>query len=174
MMQSESARMTSGAEAAFRVSYPNSTPRRVKIIALDERSRALFDTISRKTWRAAIFFSSIGLQQNTSGLAAEGGETMRAWLLNLSGQMTALVDELAQADLVVMVTHAGNRAELASLIGEACMERTIMTTGVIIQDAAQSDETAEITLKAMRPYASMLVVTTGEDYVETMLGALQA
>ena len=37
-MESESARMSSAAEARFRVDYPNSKPRAVKVVALDAAS----------------------------------------------------------------------------------------------------------------------------------------
>jgi hypothetical protein len=37
-MQSESARMSSAAEARFRIDAPNSKPRAVKVIALDRPS----------------------------------------------------------------------------------------------------------------------------------------
>ena len=36
-MDSESARMSSAAEARFRVDYPNSKPRVVKVVALEQR-----------------------------------------------------------------------------------------------------------------------------------------
>ncbi len=40
-MLSESARMASAQEARFRVNYPNSEPRTIKVVALDEASRDL-------------------------------------------------------------------------------------------------------------------------------------
>jgi len=39
-MDSESARMSSAAEARFRIDYPNSKPRAVKVVALDRGERA--------------------------------------------------------------------------------------------------------------------------------------
>ena len=38
IMDSESARMSSAAEARFRIDYPNSKPRVVKVVALDAAS----------------------------------------------------------------------------------------------------------------------------------------
>ena len=46
-MLSESARMTTAQEARFRVNYPNSVPRTIKVVALDEPSKALVDEVSR-------------------------------------------------------------------------------------------------------------------------------
>jgi hypothetical protein len=40
-MQSESARMSSAAEAKFRIDRPNSQPRAVKVIALDTQSERI-------------------------------------------------------------------------------------------------------------------------------------
>ena len=39
-MQTESARMTTAEEARYRINYPNSSPRAVKVVALDPPSEA--------------------------------------------------------------------------------------------------------------------------------------
>jgi len=46
-MDSESARMSSAAEARFRIDYPNSKPRAVKVVALDAASEQVI-----KRWRS--------------------------------------------------------------------------------------------------------------------------
>ena len=73
-----------------------------------------------------------------------------------------------------MVATAGENAEAASIIGEACSVRRIMTTGLILADSSTQDEVLSRSLSHMRPWALMLVVASGEEYIEDMLTALRA
>lgn len=99
---------------------------------------------------------------------------MQAWLGDLAGRTKALVDEVASADLVVTVSSAGSSARPAAVIGEACAARKVMTMALIIAGEQRSNEELSKTLAALRPYASMLVVANGDEYVEEMLSALRA
>ncbi len=214
-MDSESARMSSAAEARFRIDYPNSQPRAVKVVALDEASERVVKRVAQASWQRATFFTSIrvdgaptradepgsgresgsgrgssahvrassnSLSARTTELprwplaSAAGGEgwSMQAWLGDLAGHTKALVEEVASADLVVMVSSAGTRAQTAAVIGEACAARKVMTMALIIGSERRSDEELSQTLAALRPYASMLVIANGDEYIEEMLSALRA
>jgi hypothetical protein len=170
-MDSESARMSSAAEARFRVDYPNSKPRVVKVVALDTPSEQVVKRVAQRTWQRATFFTSIKFES-----APRGGDSwsMQAWLGDLAGRAKALVEEVAGADLVVMVSTAGSSAQAAAVIGEACAARKVMTMALIIGSEQQSDEALSKTLATLRPYASMLVVANGDEYIEEMLSALRA
>ena len=200
-MDSESARMSSAAEARFRVDYPNSRPRVVKVIALDEASERVVKRVAQAPWQRASFFTSIRFDGapthadepgsgRVSGLrtmelprwplaplasaAGDEGWSMQAWLGDLAGRTKALVDEVAAADLVVMVSNAGTSAQAAAVIGEACAVRKVMTTALIIGSEERSNEELSKTLAALRPYASMLVIANGDEYIDEMLAALRA
>jgi hypothetical protein len=99
---------------------------------------------------------------------------MQAWLGDLAGRTKALVEEVAGADLVVMVSTAGSSADAAAVIGEACAARKVMTMALIIGSEQQSDDALSKTLATLRPYASMLVIANGDEYIEEMLSALRA
>jgi hypothetical protein len=75
---------------------------------------------------------------------------------------------------VVMVAAAGGSPPTASVIGEACALNRVMTTALIVDAHEKSDAALARTLSCLRPYASMLVVADGEDYIEAMLEALRA
>ncbi len=60
------------------------------------------------------------------------------------------------------------------MIGEACAVRKVMTTALIIGSERSSDEELSRTLAALRPYASMLVIASNDDYIDAMLAALRA
>ena len=134
-MDSESARMSSAAEARYRIDYPNSKPRVIKVVALDAASEHVVKRVAERQWQRATFFTSIKFDGpptradepgsgRASGMrtmelprwplaSAAGGEgwSMQAWLSDLAGRTKALVDEVASADLVVMVSSAGTSAQ---------------------------------------------------------------
>jgi hypothetical protein len=170
-MQSESARMTTAEEARFRVNYPNSKPRAVKVIALDPPSEEVVKRLAQGDWQRASFFTALKFDG-----APRGGDgwTMQAWLSDLAGRTKDLIDEVASADLVVMVASAGTRAEPAAVIAEACGVRKVMTTALIIDSESKSNEQLSRTLASLRPYASMLVIAHNDEYIEAMLSALRA
>jgi hypothetical protein len=170
-MQSESARMTTAEEARFRVDYPNSKPRAVKVIALDGPSERVVKRLAECPWQRASFFTALKFDG-----APRGGEgwSMQAWLSDLAGRTKDLVDEVASADLVVMVATAGTQAEAAAVIAEACGVRKVMTTALIIDGDSKSNEQLSRTLASLRPYASMLVIAHNDDYIDAMLAALRA
>ena len=168
-MQSESARMSSAAEARFRIDAPNSQPRAVKVIALDTPSERVVKTLAQRQWSRATFFTA-----SAFGSAPKAGESFAGWLSDIAGRTKNLVEEIDSADLVVMVAAAGESAGAASIIGEACSLKRVMTTGLILGGADKSDEALGKTLSQLRPWALMLVVASAEEYVEDMLRALRA
>ena len=169
MAQSESARATSAAEARYRIGEPNSQPRKVKVIALDAASERVVERIAQGAWASATFFTSL------TGDAPSGRNwSIKAWLGDVAGRAMDVVEEIAGADLVVMVAAAGGSPQAASVIGEACALNHVMTTALIVDARGQSDAALSRTLASLRPYAAMLVVADGEDYIEAMLRALRA
>jgi len=170
-MQSESARMTTADEARFRIDYPNSKPRAIKVIALDEPSAGVVKRLAQGSWQQATFLTALKFDG-----APRGGQgwSMQAWLSDLAGRTKDLVDEVASADLVVMVASAGTGADAAAVIAEACAVRKVMTTALIIDSKSKSDDELAKTLASLRPYASMLVIAHDDEYIETMLAALRA
>jgi hypothetical protein len=170
-MVSESARMTTAHEARFRVNYPNSVPRTIKVVALDEESKPLIDEVSRLPWNRASFFTSMSFEGATP--RAEQS-SIKAWLNDIAGHTRDLIAEIDEADFVVMVAGAGEDAQGASIIGEACLSRNVTTIGLIVQSAETRDEDLSRTLGHMRPFAKMLVIASGREYIEVMLTALRA
>jgi hypothetical protein len=169
-MLSESARMSSGAEARFRINAPNSKPRHVKVIALDRPSEAVVKHLAALRWNNASFFTASAFAGEPPG----PGFSMQGWLSDLAGRTKDLIDEVAGADLVVMVATAGENAQAATLIGEACSLKRINTTGLILGGSSATDEMLSKTLSRLRPWSLMLVIASGEDYIEDMLIALRA
>ena len=149
-MISESARMTSAAQARFRVDRPNSRPRAIAIIALDRPSEEVVMELARGSWNRARFYPRHDL------IAAQ------------------LAEALDGTDLVVMVATAGEDAADAARIGEACSARRVPTTGLVLGATGDADEALSKTLAQLRPWMLMLVIANSSEYVEDMLRALRA
>jgi hypothetical protein len=168
-MQSESARMSSAAEARYRIDAPNSRPRAIKVIALDKPSERIVKDLAERTWNRAAFFVAPAF-----GEAPRQGESFAGWLGDLAGRTTNLVDEVNGADLVVMVATAGQDVPAASIIGEACSLKRVATTALVIGGPAVPDAALSKTLTQLRPWSLMLVIASAEDYIGDMLTALRA
>ena len=168
-MQSESARAATAAEARFRINHPNSRPRAIKVIALDRESEAVIKRLSRSGWTNASFLIAL-----PSDPPRHEPFSMRGWLSDLAGEALNLAEEIDGADLVVMIATAGSNTEAASIIGEACSLKRVMTTGLILAEPSVSDAALSRSLSQLRPWALMLVVASGEEYIADMLTALRA
>jgi len=159
-MPSESARMSSAAEARYRVQAPNSKPRSIIVIALDASSEAILRRLAKSSWRHARFLTATA--------------TVDGWLSDFAGGRRDLMDEVDTADLVVVVATPGGHAQAASIVGEACSLRRVMTTALVVGAKSASDEAVSKTLAQVRPWSLMLVIANPDDYIDDMLVALQA
>lgn len=171
-MLSESARMTTAKEAAYRVPYANSKPRAAKIIALDKTSAEIVDEVSKLPWNGARFFTSLSFAAETEpGGTSEG---MKAWLGDLAGRTMDLYTAVEDLDFVVVITSAGTDARSVTVIGDACNAHNKSLIGLIVPQPGASEAEVNVSLDHLRPHTRMLVVASGSDYVEAMLSALRA
>ncbi len=172
-MLSESARMTTAHEASFRIQYPNSKPRSVKIIALDRESARIVHDIARQTWHGATFFTSLSFSADGSPGDSQG-TTLHAWLGDLAGRALELAGEVATADFVVVIASAGSDAQSVTVIADACALHSKSLVALVVPRADSTDADVARSLNHLRPYAKMLVVAADADYVTAMLTALRA
>ena len=164
-MLSECARATTAEEARFRVAYPNSVPRKIKIIALDKSAERVVRRLARCEWNAATFLTMVRKDQSP---------TVADWLRDLAGATLSLLDQVSTADAVVTVSTAGESAEDAAIIAEVCHARRIMLTALVMDPTSLAEPALLRTVTPLRACASMLVIAKGEEYVEAMLTALRA
>ena len=165
-MLSESARMSSAAEARFRVQAPNSKPRTIKVIALDAASDAIMQRLAATSWEHTNFF------RMSAGNG--GGASPAGMLTDITGQSASIQGEVNNADLVIMLASPGGRAQGAALVGQACSLRRVMTTTLIVGNSGASDEALSQTLVQVRPWSLMLVIARTDDYIADMMTALRA
>src|SRR5439155_19166323 len=152
-MRTESARMTSAAEARFRVQAPNSLPRTIKVIALDAAAEEVVKTLATGGWRHATFFT------------APSDDALH----DLAGATRSLRGEVETADLVVLVAGAGGHAYAASTVGQACSDRRVTTTALLVGGASATARDVSKTLAQLRPWSLMVVIAENDDYIGDMM-----
>jgi hypothetical protein len=146
-MLSESARMSSAAEARFRIRSPASTRRAVRVLALDGPSDRGVARLRACPASGVVALESAALRDGDGGL----------------------LEAVSTADLVVMIATAGHDASAAAAIGEACSRDRVMTTTVVIRPSSASDDALSRTLAQVRPWSLMVVIASDDLYVDDIL-----
>lgn len=160
------AKATTAAEASFRINAPRFTSRASRIVAVDEGAVGIVRRIADELWTGDAHFLVFDAPVSSDGLDEP---RVDATLHSVNGGETVLSDELTDADVAVMVATTNEGAHAASVIGQACFARAIMTAGLVVAEGG----TAEQAVAALRPHAMVLVVTTDEEDVPEMLRALR-
>lgn len=171
---SSCARATTAAEARYRISYPEFARRDSRIIALDDHAAELVERMAGQRWSGGHFlaFEAVVPPNGPNGPAGPNGSpqpTADARLRRADGTPALLSEELNGADAVVMVAGAQASAEAASVIGDACALRSIMSAGLVVPGAARADEI----VSALRPNAMVLVVLRDDQDIPEILSALR-
>lgn len=171
-MISQCAKAATAKEAAFRVDYPNSARRGVKLVALDDRSLPAVERLLRADPRRTALLPP-ALAVEVSGDAQHTIGSIKAALGEFAVRTKALIAEIDPADLVVLVATAGEEVPLATVVGEACRTRGVPVTALVLDMHGATDAELATTLSKLRSYAAMLVVAREGDYIEEMLAALR-
>ena len=130
-------------EARFRIDRPIAG-RIALIVALDCDAAAVVERVAERPWGAARFFPD----------AAQ----------------LRLAEELADADVAILIGTAAAHADTAAAVASACAERGVMCAAVVL---GEQHEVASATA-ALRPFARNLLITEDEDDVAAVLTALRA
>jgi hypothetical protein len=107
-MPSESARMSSAAEARFRIQAPNSKPRTITVIALDARSEAVVRQSANGAWSHATFLTA---SANVVMVATPGGHAEAAPIIGRACRL----ERVMTTALVVGAASASDEAVSATL-----------------------------------------------------------
>jgi hypothetical protein len=141
ILASSCAKATTAAEARFRIDRPIGG-RAARVVALDDGAADVVGRLAGHQWQGAQFFTS-----------------------EMPGK-----EDLAGADVVIMIATDGKGAETAAALARDCWQRGIMTAGLILGEGLD----AGAAVSALRPYARVLMVTDDEHDVSEVLTALRA
>lgn len=163
------AKAATAAETRFRIDVPIAGRRAARIVALDEGAAVVVRRVAERHWSGARFFTCVAPTPPVNGRGSNGA-LADVVLRATDGSESRLSEELAGADVAVMVATADDGAKAASAIGDACTLRGIMTAGLILGEGRE----ASAAVSALRPHARVLMVTKDEHDVSEVLTALRA
>ena len=165
---SSCARAATAAEAQFRIDYPEAAVRSSRVIALDEGAAGRVRSLAGQHWLGGRFlvFDHLVSADGSPGAPAD------AVLRDAAGTGTLLSAELDGADVAVMVATSAVAADAASVIGDACALRRIMSAAFVLGEAAAPGEVRDV-VAALRPNAMVLAVLKSGDDVPEILRALR-
>ncbi|MCW8379710.1 3-methyl-2-oxobutanoate hydroxymethyltransferase [Streptomyces justiciae] len=161
ILASSCARATSWAESRHRIDAPVAGRHGARVIALDDGAATLVRRLAEEKWNAARFCT---IAASPSPSRQDGEAVLR--LHRAAGGPTVLLDELAEADVAVLIATHDCEAVAAALIGRACAERGIMTAGIVLGDPSETRDT----VRALRPHTRVLLVSNDpQDVAETLI-----
>lgn len=162
---SSCARAATAAEARFRIAGAEPAPRASRIIALDEAAAGLVERLAGQHWGGGHFLVYAG----TLAAGGRDGAAADARLITADGRQVLLSEELAGADMAVMIATGQAGPEPAAVIGDACADRQIASAGLVVT----GDGRADAVVAALRPNAMVLVVLPDAGDIPGILSALR-
>lgn len=154
------------AEARFRMHGSTPTPRRSRVVALDEHSADVVRRVAARHVGDARFL----VYRSGAPITATNGDAPDVVLTAPNGDSVHLHGELRGADMVVLVASSDDGADAASAIGDAATRRGIMTSGLVLGGG----RSASAAIQALRPHARVLLRSKDEDDLPDILTALRA
>jgi hypothetical protein len=158
-MPGSCARASTAAEARFRIDRPVAPARAPRIVALDDGAAEVVRRTAALPWANARF---------SVCAATDGADAVL--LRGVNGGTATLADELASADVVVMIATSDAGAGCAHTIGKACWQRAVQTAGLVVSEGPGSVRA----VAALRPHARVLLPGADESDVVDLLTALRA
>lgn len=168
-LASSCAQAATAEEARYRLVYPRAT-QASRVIALDESAAPVVCGLADNGWSDDARFLVYETLVGVADADANGdGPPADARLRSCDGQRSLLTEQLADAELVVMVAATDEGAEAASLIGDVCAQRRIMTTGLVLAEW----DALPATLSSLRPNSMVMLVSPDADDLVGILTALR-
>jgi hypothetical protein len=169
---SSCAQAATAPEARYRIDFPEPAARSARVIALDQRAAGYVRSIARRAWHGGHFL----IFDHLVVPPGAGLESANAVLRDPGGAPHMLTTELEDADAVVMVASPDASGAAATVIGDACALRFIMTAALVVGDeGAEPGQPGPVhsAVAALRPNAMVLVRLASSDDIAEILTALR-
>ena len=152
------------ASTQFRVQYPNSRPRRIKIIGLGDGGGRIAQTISQRGLADVEIIATGDYVKNHAEAVVKG----------IADDVAGLHRQLQASEIIFMVAVTGDEVAFAHVVSRVARELGKQVTGVLIEAQSGKSVNAAATLESLRACVDMLVIGTDETYLDEMLGELGA
>lgn len=152
------------ASTNFRVQYPNSRPRRIKIIGLGEGGGRIAQAIAHRGLAEVEIIATSGNFKDHAAAVING----------INDDTRDLYRQLQTADIIFMIAVSGDQVDFAGVVSRVARELGKLVTGMLIEKQGEQSANGLTTLSTLRTYADMLVIGSDETYLDQMLGELGA
>ena len=143
-------------EVRYRIQTPNSSPRRVRVIALTDHD----SEVAKCRTYANVEFSR----------ASDFAELLQCPETNAGLNPDALNEWLGTPDTVVISGREGDDAQAIAVAAKTYRMNGVTVSVVISPSGKKSNRTAD----PLRPYSTMMVLPTNAGYLDDLLSALGA
>lgn len=152
------------ASTHFRVQYPNSHPRRIKIIGLGEGGGRIAQAIGQYDLVEVEIIATGGYIKDHAEAVVKG----------INDDARDLHRQLQAADIIFMIATDGDQVDFARVVSRVARELGKLVTGVLIELPGAQAASNAATLDTLRACADMLVIGSDASYLDEMLSELGA
>jgi len=164
-------RATLAPEARFRIRATNSSPRAVRVVTLSESGDDALHACAT-AFGANVRFSRA---DELAALTNTHDPQTSDWPRAMNAASDAMSAWLGEPDLAIIVGTEGDDPRAAAFAAQAWRKRGVTVSAVIhAAQHQQAQEQHHRTADALRPWCTMLVLASGDDYLADLLEALGA
>jgi hypothetical protein len=143
-------------EARYRIQTPNSSPRRIRVIALTDNDPEVASCRAYTDVEFAMASDFAALSQRSDSNGGLHPDALKEWL--------------GAPDIVVISGRDGDDAHAIAVAARAYRMNGVTVSVVISHSDRKSNSTAD----ALRPYSTMMILPTKAGYLDDLLSALGA
>ncbi|MFM0089384.1 hypothetical protein PQR46_20990 [Paraburkholderia sediminicola] len=167
---------TQAPEARFRIRAANSTPRLVRVVALDGHDDETRTAV--RAYGSDVQFSSAS---ELAALLSTDGMQGHDWPREMNAASSAIATWLGAPDLAIIVGREGDDATAAALAAQTWRRLGVTVSAVLRPASAHPADASNATATSrshtadlLRPWCMMVVLASSSEYLGDLLDALGA
>lgn len=168
MMTTASESRAAAADTRYRINYPNSRPRALKLVGLGQGGAKIARRVSEYKFQHVQVLTAEN--PPPSAQTAASSSSLSGMVHAIAAEGHRLIEALATADMIFMVVTPTDDLGIATEIGQLGRQRNILITGVLV--LGQNPTAPDATLELLRAATDMLVIVSDAGYVIEMLTEL--
>lgn len=162
------------ADTRYRINYPNSRPRALKLVALGEGGARIAKHVGDHRLQHVQVLVVERPSADARGRQSGDTHSLSSMVQAIAAEGHRLAEALAQADMIFIVATPTDDLGVAAEIGQLGRQRNILITGILVLEPDGLAGKADAALELMRAATDMLVIVSDAGYVVEMLNELGA
>jgi len=155
------------ADTRYRINYPNSRPRALKLVGLGQGGAKIARHVRDFKFQHV---EVLDADNRAADAAASPSHMFKA----IAAEGHRLIGALEKADMIFMVATPSDDLGVAAEIGQLGRQRNILITGVLVVASGAANPESEGALELLRAATDMLVIVSDATYIIEMLTELGA